>query len=149
MAITTAQINTAIKTTLGAAAGLTRSQDFNELTEGMADTPTLQVYFESWENDISSASTDRTSFKGGIEQCQIVFNADVLGAARGPDLGEEMGRLQPVVDQIIDILQAQKTKPYFNLVGIRAFHWSANRVLIDYNGELFIACRFILTVRVF
>jgi len=147
MAITTAQINTAIKTTLEAAAGLTRSQDFNELTEGMADTPTLQVYFESWE--AVETTTERSTMRGGVEQVSIVFHADVLGAPRGPDLGEEMARLQPVVDQIIDILQAQKTKPYFGLVGIRAMHWSANRVLIDYNGELFIACRFIITIRVF
>lgn len=147
MPITTAQINTAIKTTLGAAAGLTRSQDYNELTEGMADTPTLQVYFESWE--AVEATTERSTMRGGVEQVDVIFHADVLGAARGPDLGEEMGRLLPVVDQIIDILQAQKIKPYFGLAGIKAMHWSANRVLIDYNGELFVACRFIITIRVF
>jgi hypothetical protein len=149
MAVTTAQINTAIKTTMGAAAGLTRSQDFNELTEGMADTPTLQVYFEEWENDIASATTDRTTYRGGVEQCQLVYHADILGAPRGPDLGEEMARLLPVVDQIIDILQAQKVKPYFGLDGIKAFRWSARRVQIDYNNELFVACRFIITIRVF
>ena len=47
MSITLAQICNAVETTLGAATGLTYTQSYNELKEGMNDTPTLQVYWNS------------------------------------------------------------------------------------------------------
>jgi hypothetical protein len=51
MAITYAQINDAIEDKLGAAMGLARSQTYDELTDGMTDTPTLQVYWQRDDTD--------------------------------------------------------------------------------------------------
>ena len=62
MSITLAQICNAVETTLAAATGLTYTQSYNELEEGMNDTPTLQVYWNS-SSKTRAATTDRTTFK--------------------------------------------------------------------------------------
>lgn len=148
MPITTAQINTAILTTLSAAAALVRSQDYDELTEGMQDTPALQVYFETHEGDSVNTTTHQSTFGGGVQQVTMTFHADVYANQRS-NIGEDMSRLYTVVDQIIDILQAQKHKPYFGLAGIQAFHWSAQRVVFAYGQVDYVGTRFVITVRIF
>jgi len=146
--ITTAEINTAIATTLGAAASLVRTQDYDELTEGMADTPTLQVY---WEEELSdpSGTADRTAFRGGIRQTDITFHADIYVNQRA-NIGEDMGRLYTAKDEIDDILQAQDTKPYFGLTGIKALmQWSATRVIFSYGGADYIGIRYFIPIKIF
>lgn len=146
--ITTAEINTAIATALGAAASLVRTEDFDELTEGMADAPTLQVYWEEERSD-PSGTADRTAFRGGIRQTDMIFHADVYVNQRA-NIGEDMGRLYPLKDEIDDILQAQDTKPYFGLAGIKALmQWDARRVIFSYAGVDYIGIRYFIPIKIF
>ena len=98
MAITYAQINDAIESKLGAATGLVRSQSYDELTDGMTDTPTLQVY---WQRDVTDpqGNTSMTTFRTGVQQVEMVFHADLFARQRS-HIGEDMSALYTVMQQV-------------------------------------------------
>jgi hypothetical protein len=147
--VTLAQICDAVEATLGAATGLTDSQSYDELTEGVQDMPLLQVYPENGETDIAG-NADRTSFRGGVRQAQVVLHADLFARQRS-HIGEDMATLLPLVDAVIVRLEAQTVKPYFNLDGIKAFHWRWERVTFIYGDQQlpYVGARFTLTLRLF
>ena len=149
MSITIAQIIDAIEATLSAAPTLARSMSYDELTEGINDTPLLQVYAEAGDQD-PTTNTDRTTFKAGVRQTNITINADYYAQQR-KHIGEDMAALVDGIDAMTTIFEAQDTKPYFCLDGIRAFHWSWQRVTFDYGDPAigYVGARFTLTIRVF
>ena len=149
MAITFAQILDAIKTILATAPKLARAMSYNELTETIPDAPLLQVYPESGDQD-PTGNADRTTFKAGVRQTALIVHADYYAQQRS-NLGEDMGKLVDGIDAMTTIFEAQDVKPYFGLVGIKAFHWSWTRVLFDYGtpGVNYVGARFIIVVRVF
>lgn len=149
MSITIAQIIDAIETTLSAAPTLARSMSYDELTEGINDTPLLQVYAEAGEQD-PTTNTDRTTFRAGVRQTSLTINADYYAQQR-KHIGEDMAALIDGIDAITNIFEAQDAKPYFNLDGIRAFHWSWQRVVFEYGDPAinYVGARFTLTIRVF
>jgi hypothetical protein len=149
MSITIAQICDAVASTLSAATTSPRTQSYDELTEGMQDTPTLQVYPEDGNQD-PSGNTDRTSFKAGVRQTMLTVNADYYAHQRA-HIGEDMAALVNGIDAITNILEAQDTKPYFGLAGIQAFSWSWRRVTFVYGDpqQSYVGARFTLNIRVF
>jgi len=149
MSITLAQICNAVATTFGAATGLTYTQSYNQLKEGVNDTPTLQVYWENIGGD-PSGNADRTTFKGIVRQADVQIYCDLYAAQRS-EVGENMAVLLPLVDAMIDVIEQQDTKAYFGLVGLKGFHWTAQRVVFQYTDtlRLYYGARFILTFKVF
>lgn len=155
--ITIAQISTAIALTLGEAEGIVRTQDgandgeaendTTPLSEGMNDTPTLQVYLESGLTDASN-EVDRTTFRAGVRQTELVFHADVFGKQRA-HIGEDIALCTTLASALWDILEQQQVKPYFGLDGIQAFRWTMQRVVFTYATVDYAGLRFVLTVRVF
>jgi len=150
MSITLAQICNAIQATLSAATGLTYTQSYDDLTEGVQDMPMLQVYWDSLSQDPGALvkGTERTTFKGGTRQTEIVVLADLYARQRA-HIGEDMGALLPLIDAIQNVLEQQDTKPYFSLDGLKAFKWIAQRVIFEYGDKKFMGARFTITVRVF
>lgn len=150
MAITLAQICDAVADTIAEATTLTHVHSYDELKEGMPDTPTVEVYPQSINQDPSTAGTDRTSFQAGVRQTDVTIHAD-LYAARRSHLGENMATLLPLVDAVVTRLEAQNTKPYFGLVGLKAFTWSGERVVFERSEprEQYAGWRFIIRFRVF
>lgn len=149
MAVTLAQMNTAIETTLATAAGLTFSQDFNELTEGMQDTPTLQVYWAGHRVDPTSQAAQR-SFGAAVREKSFTFHADLYAQQRA-HIGEDMAALLPVADAIETVLETQQTRPYFGLAEIKAIEdWEARLIIFEYGDPAlkYIGSRFIIRVRV-
>lgn len=149
MSITTAQILDAIEATLSVAPTLARSMSYDELTEGINDTPLLQVYPESGDQD-PAGNTDRTTFKAGVRQTNLTINCDYYAQQR-KHIGEDMAALVDGIDAMTTIFEAQDTKPYFGLDGIKAFHWAWQHVTFEY-GEAsikYVGARFTLTLRVF
>lgn len=146
---TTAQICDAIETTLSSAAGLSRAETYSELSDGVTETPTLRVYWESTEEDISG-STDRTSFGAGVRQDEHLFHGDLYVRQRS-HIGEDMQKLVEMKDAVDAVLVAQTTKPYFGLVGIKAFHWRAERVTFIYGDPQvpYVGVRWYFTIRTF
>lgn len=151
MAITIAEICNAIEITLGAATGLVRSESYDELTAGVhpGDLPLLQVYPAEGTTD-PSGNTDRTTFRGVVRQTAIVINADVYAQQRA-HIGEDMKAVVDAMDAIIDVLETQNVKPYFDLVGIKAFSWNWEYVTFRYGDPQlpYAGVRFYLHIRVF
>lgn len=147
MTPTLAQINAAILATLGSASGIKRRQNYDELTEGMNDTPTLQVYWDDGAQSTDSA-TDRKTFRGGARRTNLNFNADLYATQRN-NIGENMRTLYPLVDALIAKLEDQTVKPYFSLDGLQSFAWTVNRMHFDYSGVEFVGARFVITVHLY
>ncbi len=147
MTITIVEINTAIKDELAAATGLTFTQDFDELTEGMADTPTLQVYWSATGTDPTSG-TSQSSFRGVQRQTRMTFWADLYARQRS-DIGEDMAALLPLIDAIQTKLEEQRTSR-FGLEGIRAIEgWTGRLLVFDYADAKYVGARFEIILRVF
>lgn len=149
MAITLVQILDAINDTLGAAAGMARSESYDELTEGIHDLPMLQVYPESCEQDPSGA-VDRTAFRGGVRQTYFMINADLYAQQRA-HIGEDMAKLVAMLDTMQDVFEEQDYPPYFGLDGIKAFSWGWKRTTFQYGEPLrkYVGARFALKIVVF
>lgn len=149
MAITYAQITDAIESVLGAATGLERSQSYDELTDGMTDAPTLQVY---WQRDVTDpqGTTHQTTFRRGVQQTEMVFYADLFARQRS-HIGEDMQTLYAAMESVRTTLEAETVKPYFNLDGIEAFRWTAEKVTFEYGDPVlpYLGVRYTITVRVF
>ena len=145
MSITLAQICNAVETTLSPA--VTYTQSYNELKEGLNDWPMLQVYWDGSNQD-PGGNADRTTFKAVVRQTDIVIFADLYGTPRR-DIGEDMAALLPLVDAVIDILEAQDGKPYFGLDGLKGYNWNAQRVIFRYGETDFVGARFTIRFRVF
>ena len=149
MAVTIAQICDAIKGVIGGLTEVTRSQSYNELTEGVnaGDTPLVQVYWQAMAM-APPGRTDRTTFGAGIRNKELTFHVDVYAQQRA-HIGEDMASLVTVFDAILTALEAQDQKPYFGLDGLKAFSVTAQRVTFDYGGAQYVGCRAILTVWVY
>lgn len=143
----------AIEITLAPA--VTYTQSYNELTEGMADTPRLQIYPNSGTSSPPSGN-DRSSFQAKLRQSQIEIYADLYASPRS-EIGEDMALLLPLMEAIFDEIEKQDTKPYFGLLdnlgqaAIKGFSWSWSRVTFSYNdpAQLYTGARFIFSLRMF
>jgi hypothetical protein len=150
MAITLLQICDAVRDTLKAAPSIQRWQSYDEMTESIPDTPLCQVYPEEGTTDPTSNAADRTTFKAGVRQSDIVIHVDLYGHRRA-NLAEDMGTAFACTDELITILEAQDTKPYFGLVGLKAFAWSWKRQTFVYDDPnvKYSGARFVLRFRIF
>ena len=135
MAITIVQMNSAIHDEF--ANNLTTidyTQDYDNLGEGLANTPLLQVYWNSLSSVSEGSATDRRTFGGGakpIRTKRYVFRADLYCDPRGM-LDANFIQMLPIVDEINNLLEAQDTKPYFGLDGIQSYTFSCERGVITY-----------------
>ena len=144
----------AIETTLAPA--VTYTQSYNELTEGMNDTPRLQVYPNSGTSVIGGQSNDRSTFRAGVRQASIEVYADLYATQRS-EIGEDMGILVPLIEAVIAEIEKQDTRPYFGLLdasgrpAIDGFNWRWDRAIFVYNDtqQTFAGARFTFNIRVF
>lgn len=147
MAVNTTAINTAIADTLSNASGLSFSQDFDELSEGIVDTPLLQIYWTGTQTDVENEA-DRTTFGKGVAQARMTFHADLYATQRS-DIGDDMSILLPLVDAIHDTLDDQKTT-LFGLATIKVLeNWQSSMVIFDYATFSFVGARFVISIRTF
>jgi hypothetical protein len=145
--ITLAQICNGIESALSAATTLARSQSYDELTEGVHDIPTLQVYPESGLQD-AGGNTDRTTFGAGVRQTEFTIHADYY-AAQQSNIGEDMAALVNGIDAIQNELEKQDSTRFGFSDHNLSFRWSWTRVQFVYNEANYMGARFIIVVRVF
>lgn len=147
--ITIAQMVDAVELTLSAALTTGVSQSYDGLTEGVNDLPTLQVYWESCNQD-AQTGTNMSTFQGGTKQTSTVIHADYYARQRS-QIGEDMKALVDGTDAIIEVLERQNKSPFFDLGGIKNFKWSASRVIFTYADEQikYMGARFIIELRTY
>lgn len=153
MAITIAQINSAIHDTF--ANNLTTidyTQNYDTLTEGLANTPLLQVYWNSLNPVSEGSATDRRTFGGGgvkpMRNKRFIFNADLYLDPRS-DIDRNFAQMLPIVDEINNILENQDDTPYFGLAGIQSYTWSCQRGNIDYAQVSYPVVQWVIEINVF
>jgi len=148
------EICDAIDTTLGevlvTAGVLIRSQSYDELTEGMNDPLTLQIYPEEEEEVNATGSTQQKTF--GVDPVieeNITIFVDFYARARSV-IDEDMSELVTGIDAIRDNLKTQHC-PIFGLAALKTFKWSWKRQVFEYDGpqEKYMGARFILKFIVF
>lgn len=153
-----ALINTAIHDTLKLSDDelAKYSQNFDQIEEGMLNTPALQTY---WVNSNTGDATDRATFRGGLRVQDYLFNVDLYLDKRAFSdvIYVQMFEL---FDKVEQVLLAQLVKPYFGLVDdegkpiIKSYHYRAERATFEYEGNdgtvsLYPGVRFSLDIRVF
>lgn len=151
MAITIGEICDAIESTVSAAAGVTRSQSYDELTEGLpaGDLPTLQVYWQALSPMDPEGQTDRYAYQGAVRMKRLIFHIDGYAAQRS-HLAQDNKAVVDLADAILDVLEEQDTKPYFGLAGIKAWQLeSATRGAYPYAQALYLGVKFVLVVWVY
>lgn len=155
MRVTISQIDTAIAETMRTVVGVKRVEDAAQpnideggLTEAFVDLPLIQVYWQ--RNDTSAGSgTDRATFVGGVRVNQMLFHVDVFAKQRG-NLAEDAAKALELAEAVISVLEAQNTKPYFGLEGIKAFRYVADYTTFGAdNGPRYAGVRFAIEVTVF
>ena len=151
--VSVGDICTAIHTVMETVVGIERVQNYDELTEGMNTTPTMQVYPERWEVDVAQG-TDRTTFVDaatgipGHRQTEIVIRLDLYVRQRS-QLNEDWGDAIDLASTVSDKLDEEGSCPLFDQVGIRSMHWTCQRVVFDYATVLYTGFRFEIVVRIF
>lgn len=126
---------------------LVRTQSYNELTEGMQDTPAIQVYPEGLENVATDSGTQFTTLRGGVIQEMHLLHVDFYARQRS-HINDDMTALVNGVDALVTALEAAGCPP-FGLDGIKNFQWSWNRVIFEYAGVSYMGARFTLRLRTF
>jgi len=149
---TIADLCDAIKDTLGVASSLARSQSYDELTEGMQDYPTLQVYPEANTTTDWTGETDRITLSGKHSIKEYMIHCDLLARPRS-QIDEDMAQLVTTIDELENILDNQKYRVsgvgdgLFGRRYITSFQWSWHRAMFLYAGVEYMGARFVLTVR--
>lgn len=129
---------------------LNRTERPAQLAGGMNDDAVLQVYPDSGSQD-PGGQTDRTTFGGGVRQTEAIILCD-LYAKQLNEPGEGMAALLPLVDEVVNALEAQDSEPFLGVVGIQQFRWSWRRVVFEYGDRgqtKYVGARFTLTVRLY
>lgn len=147
---TISAINTAVAAALRAAEGIVRAEDAGrgELSEGIPDLPTLQVYWQALATDAENAHTDRRTFGAGVRATQLTFHADVYARQRS-HLGEDVAATLALAEAVQTVLEAQASAPFFGLDAIRALKWSAQRVTFEFGGGRYSGVRFVIDLWVY
>lgn len=149
-------INTGLAEWLGSAAGIKRVQDAANpsennggITEGMNDTPTLQVY---WQLGANGDEWQQATFGGGVIQTSLTYHADLLVQQRA-NLSEDMAHVLPFASRLWDRLHAAAQQVagagYFDVEGVRGFRFTAERVTFTYASVDYVGIRFIIELRLF
>lgn len=137
-----------IGTTLfaGGSALVTRLEQYDELTEGMPDRGTLQVYVDQNLGTSFDSDTHKLTLKTKHTIKEYVVLADFYVRPRS-QIEEGMDEFHQSVDYFEDILDVQDC-PNFGRGEIRSFRWNWDRVIFDYAGEQYVGLRIFITIRV-
>ncbi len=138
----------AIGTTLfaGGSALVQRLEQYDELTEGMPDRGTLQVYVDQNIGTSFDSDTHKLTLATKHTLKEYVVLADFYVRPRS-QIAEGMAEFHQSVDYFEDILDVQDC-PNFGRAEIRSFIWNWDRVIFEYDGVLYVGLRMFITIRV-
>jgi hypothetical protein len=124
-------------------------QAFDELTEGIQDTPTIQVYLSESLTDVNAA-TDRTTLQVGVQHTQLAFALRVFARQRS-NLNDDMAATLACWDAIDLALSGVSIgcKPFFDNDAIKGFRWQTTLSTYEYARIVYVGCEYVLTVEVF
>jgi hypothetical protein len=114
-----------IEGVLGTATGLKQHQTYDQLTEGIPETPLLQVYPHSLEPDQLETYT-----KFRVEK--LVVYADLYARLRS-NLRDDMAKVVEMGQAMLVVIRTEdEAHSNFGVTGVHAWNWSMERVLFEY-----------------
>jgi len=124
-------------------------QAFHELTEGIQDLPTIQVYPTESLTDLNT-TTDRTTLRVGVQHTQLVFSLRVFARQRS-NLNDDMAAVLACWDAIDQALSgvSMGCKPFFDSEAVKSFRWQTVLSIYEYARVAYVGCEYVLTVEVF
>jgi len=123
------------------------AQSYDELTEGLHDTPTVHVYPMTGSTDYTS-DVDRYTFGGTRKATEYEFRLMAFARPRS-HIGEDMEatvRLWDAIETVLEDIECD----YFGIADIRNIAWSIGPpVDIPYGGADYVGFEVRLIVRFF
>jgi len=143
-------VQEAIATTLDDALADVRVEALEDLSDGLADLPMIQVQFTGYSMD-PMGGTDRSSFQGGVKQVEM--NVELWGFIRQRGVfADDVVAMSEWADLIRNVLEAQDTT-HFGTTGsprIRSFAHSTETIAWDAaDNRSILGFRTTLTLRIF
>lgn len=127
-------------------------QDYDDLTEGVINTPTVQFYWNGLDTVSEGSTTDRHTFgdnsKTPVRIKNFEFRIDLL-LDKKSFVHKIFTHMLPLVDAINDVLEAENQQPYFGVEGIKAFTWECVRGDIEYGDYTYPAVQWTINITVF
>lgn len=119
-------------------------QRYDEISEGIPQTPLLQVYPDNGVVD-DLGTNDRATFDAHIRRTHLVVFADGYARPRS-HLGEDLKAQMQMIDAFDARLIEQMKQPFFGLPHIQSFHWKWQRATFPIGEGTsrieYAACRF-------
>ena len=116
----------AIKQTLATTAGINRAGANETIPDGTPDLPLINVFPSTYEG---RSRTDRTTFGGGVRQQDVEIGARVMLPPKGT-FGEAIALQTEIMDNLIDVFDAQTEPPFLGHKAIKTFRYKLERVTI-------------------
>lgn len=127
---------------------LLRVMSGNEIKETIPDTPSVQVYFQS-KQTISPGGNDRISFgavnRNPIRQTEVLIHCDLYVRQRS-NIGDEMAKLEALLDVMDSVMESQNVTPFFGSPGVKSWNFRAERVTFEYNKVDYVGVRYYVTL---
>lgn len=142
MSVTCAAICDAIVAHLEDAPGIARGQSYDELTEGMNTTPTIQCYLQA------SNTPYQFTFRQGVRLTEALFHLEAVAAQRS-DLKADMKVLMQTIDAIQTELEKEREGPVFGVAGTQWVNWHGERVSYTYSGIDYMGWRWYLETKIY
>jgi len=124
-------------------------QAYHELTEGIQDPPTIQVYPTDALTD-ANGTTDRTTLRVGVQHTQLTLALRCFARQRS-NLADDMAAVVACWDAIDTALEgvSQGCHPFFGIEAAKNFRWSTTLTIYDYARVVYVGCEVTLTLEVF
>lgn len=129
--ITYASLCKAVATTLKDAHIAEQVQAYDELTEAIADTPTLQVYLKEDAAETDDTGIHQSTFQAGVRIARLTVIIDCYARQRS-HLAQDMAAQMDIIDAVDAVLCQQVAAPFFG--GAKALHWTWKRLVLE-NAE--------------
>ena len=139
-------LSKAVGTTLSAAACVARLEQYDDLSEGMPDRQTLQVYPDRNLGTTFDTDTHKRTLKTKHTGKEYEILADFYVRPRS-QIAEGMDEFVDACDDFEDILDVQDC-PNFGRSEIRSFRWNWDRVIFEYASAQYVGLRIYITIRV-
>ena len=123
-----------------------------DIEEGVAETPTIQVY-------PTEGDSQTFTFSARVQSHDLTVTVDIYVSERA-NIGEDLQNVVRIADEMIDVLQDEQEKgttasPLFDLVDttdgpiIKNLNWRWEFVSFEYANIRYVGIRFVLELMIY
>lgn len=127
--------------------------NLDDLNEGIGNTPSIQVYWDSLNPVSEGSATDRRTFGGNASVAPMrtqryIWTVDLYLDPRAI-IGQMFAKMLPYVDEVNAVFEAENQGPYFGVTGIKSFTYTATRGQQTYASVVYPTVQWTVEIYVF